>query len=239
MRKHIAKFEAVDPKLFAPNVVLKEFNLTTRDLDEMIHDLHEYEVDVDLYRELSLSKERAYRDLRKWKIQNFITRYKKSRLIIDEAILVEDYMLELMDQGFKVKVDANRGWVYIHIPLIATTEMKHLSIIEKLNLVTSHLLHESRRMTTLFQGIEYHAHQEILLKVSYQLIGSEIIRTETKSDNSKIEDVIRRITDPNTFAQVDLRHQIFPPNDEEPDFDEDDEDEADDEDDEQLRGRYQ
>ena len=211
MRNTIAKFEALGT--FNPTSVLKEFNLTINDLNVMIKDLEEYGIDPILSKELSVSKVKGYRDLRKWKVESFLGRYNAAKGILDEAQLVDDYMLELSDQGIGVKIDPNKNIILIVIPLMSTTEMKHLSILEKLNLVTTHLLHDTRRILTEFQGIEYSRHEKITLKVSYKVVGSKLAKKPIQENED--ESSRRVITD--IFRSMDRHHD-----DEEPEDDEDD-----------------
>lgn len=99
---NISKFEALSS--FNPNSVLAEYNMTTRDLDNMVNILSTYDIDDTFKRELISTKERGYRDLRKWKLDNYIKRYTSLKDLISDYTTLDDYMLELSEQGFKVEL---------------------------------------------------------------------------------------------------------------------------------------
>lgn len=102
MQKYIAKFEAFDSSSL--HDLFKEHNLTIVVLNDMIDKLEKYNLDHVLVNELKKSKERGYRDLRKWKIDSILSRYNSASRLIDMAETIEDYLLELTDNGYRIKV---------------------------------------------------------------------------------------------------------------------------------------
>ena len=111
--KHIQLFEALTK--LTPNEVLKEYDLTTKELDRIIDILTKYKLDDVLLRELKATQTRGYRDLRKWKVDSFIGRYEILRPRVEELMNVQDYFLELSDMGYGIFVSSRDRTVRIRI----------------------------------------------------------------------------------------------------------------------------
>jgi hypothetical protein len=123
MSKYVAKFEAAS----TPRVteVLKDFKLKISDLQEMYNKLVNYHLDGTLQRDLKTSMDRGWRDLRKWKVQSFLDRYDRSKPKIEEIELIEDYFLELVDKGYRMKIDPNLNRVIIYTKDVSGTRLNH------------------------------------------------------------------------------------------------------------------
>ena len=91
------------------NSILKEFDITISDLNNMLdfliknkQILEDYESYEDVLEDMKVSKSRNYINLRGWKIKNVLDRYNILKKVIDEADEVEDYLLELEDHDYKL-----------------------------------------------------------------------------------------------------------------------------------------
>lgn len=111
--KYIKLFEAVIKQ--TPNDILKEYDMTTKELDRIIDVLTKYNLDAVLLRELKGTQERAYRDLRKWKVESFMKRFELVRPRVEELMEVQDYFLELSDMGYGIMVSASNKTIRIRI----------------------------------------------------------------------------------------------------------------------------
>lgn len=111
--KYIQLFESLAKQ--TPNEILKEYDLTTKELDRIIDILTKYKLDDILLRELKSTQDRGYRDLRKWKVDSFISRYEVLRPRIEELMEVQDYFLELSDMGYGILVSSRDRTVRIRI----------------------------------------------------------------------------------------------------------------------------
>jgi|GEM_PF-5486708 len=179
MNKYIAKFEAAK---FDPNDILKGYNMTIADLDNMINFLDKYGEDESDYEEfaedeedgyvrgvhqsaketdyynatplkeeLKKLKSSGYTGLRKWKIDNILNRYKEVEKLIDERITIEDYLLEMTDQGVTADIDPMRKVIDIHLP------RKQKGNLDKINMIISYLVHlnKSNRINVELEKITY------------------------------------------------------------------------------------
>ena len=156
------KFEASKVN---PNEVLKDFGLKTSDLDKMINTLREYDLDSKLLQELISAQDRSYQSLRKWKVESFINRYKQLESKIEEIELVEDYMLELSDMGYSIKIQNYKKTIYILFPVNGENAIK------KISEVMDYIKHLGNRMNINFGTIEDRRDRErtIFISVIYEL----------------------------------------------------------------------
>lgn len=156
------KFEA---SRVNPNDVLKDFGLRTSDLDKMIDTLREYDLDSKLLQELISTQDRSYQNLRKWKVESFISRYNLLKQKINEIELIEDYMLELSDMGYSVKIANYKKTIYIIFPVNGENAIK------KISEVMDYMKHLSNRMDITFGTIEDRRDRErtIFISVIYEL----------------------------------------------------------------------
>lgn len=124
MKKYITKFEAFDSSNL--HNLFKEENLKVSDLNSMIDNLEKYNLDRTLLAELKRSKLRNYTDLRKWKIDSILTRYNNVYKIINKLELIEDYFLELTDNGYRIATSIVAAEILNNSRLPTDTERKAL-----------------------------------------------------------------------------------------------------------------
>ena len=123
MGKYIAKFEAAStPRI---DDVLKIFKISIKDLEEMIENLKKYGMNNSLLNDLETSKRRDWRDLRGWKVENYLNRWKDIQVKIEEAELVEDYFLELTDKGYRIKINLTTRRVNVYTKGVSGTRLIH------------------------------------------------------------------------------------------------------------------
>lgn len=140
MQKYVAKFEAFDSSTL--HNLFRENNITVSDLNDMIDKLEKYGLDHVLLKELRGSKERDYRDLRKWKIDSILSRYNKVMKSIEIFETVEDYFLELTDNGYRIKVYSALGAVgSSKMIVLIYTKGVHKSRLDKIAEVSNFLQH--------------------------------------------------------------------------------------------------
>jgi len=146
MKKYITKFEAFDSSNL--HNLFKEENLKVSDLNSMIDNLEKYNLDRTLLAELKRSKLRNYTDLRKWKIDSILTRYNNVYKIINKLELIEDYFLELTDNGYRIAIstlhDSNKYHIIIYTKGVNKSRLdriaevsgflKHLNTSKRLDL---------------------------------------------------------------------------------------------------------
>lgn len=146
MDNYIKKFEAVQQ--FDINKELKEYDLSISDLDKAIDALAKYDLDSVLLEELKILQSNRYKTLRKWKIDSFIKRYDNIRPLLDEIILIEDYLLELTDAGYKLFISSRDKKIEIEF------DYDSINAIKKINFATKQLLELSHRLKLEFLGIQ-------------------------------------------------------------------------------------
>ena len=93
-------------------LALSELNLTVKDMEVMLYKLTKYRDYLgsdgrELISDLEASKESGWTKLRKWKIENILARYEVQKVKINEVDDVEDYLLEIEDEGWEVKIRPN------------------------------------------------------------------------------------------------------------------------------------
>lgn len=148
--KYIQLFESLAKQ--TPNEILKEYDLTTKELDRIIDILTKYKLDDILLRELKSTQDRGYRDLRKWKVDSFIGRYEVLRPRIEELMEVQDYFLELSDMGYGILVSSRDRTVRIRIGGNKKRDLLN-SISEVVNFLKQ--LNARKRLAVKLLNIEY------------------------------------------------------------------------------------
>lgn len=93
-------------------LALSELNLTVKDMEVMLYKLSKYKDYLgsdgrELISDLEVAKESGWTKLRKWKIENILARYETQKVKINEVDDIEDYLLEIEDEGWKVKIHPN------------------------------------------------------------------------------------------------------------------------------------
>ncbi len=184
MQKYIAKFEAFGSSDLQN--LFKDNNLKSSDIDNMIDRLDKYNLDRVLSNELRRSKERGYRDMRKWKIDSILSRYNNANKIIETAETIEDYLLELTDNGYRIKVyptDINSAMLLIY------TKGVRKSRLDRVAEVTSFLQHlnNSHRLNVELESIR--DSNEFKVFVAH--------RTETEHERTLRN--LRRMINPQNF----------------------------------------
>lgn len=169
MSRYIHKFEAMST--FDPEIVLKEFQMTTQDLDRMLNTLKEYSIARDLVRDLESSKSMQYRDLRKWKLELYLKAYKEVESEIQTLDSIKDFLFTITDDGASVKISPERGKGgesgTLEIEFLAT----RLKGIKKLNDITTDLLHLQNRLNIEFDYIDFDSRNSVIsLRLDYKLV---------------------------------------------------------------------
>jgi hypothetical protein len=204
MQKYIAKFEAFDSSSL--HDLFKEHNLTIVVLNDMIDKLEKYNLDHVLVNELKKSKERGYRDLRKWKIDSILSRYNSASRLIDMAETIEDYLLELTDNGYRIKVFPSDGYAV----LLIYTKGVRKSRLDKVAEVTSFLQHlnNSHRLNVDLESIRDSNEFKVIIKSvventkkSAQDEDEDYVAHRTETEHERALRNLRRMINPNTFDE--------------------------------------
>lgn len=176
MNNYIRKFEALSS--FNVNELLKEYDMTISDLDNIINKIGKYNIFLDLYTDMNKSKLIGYRDLRKWKMENFLRRYNQIKPTIDKIEIVEDLLVGLTDLECKVKIilDERGGGInpYNGSLLVKFNVWKGREF-KKINEVTKEFLQISNHMQTNITSIDSDAvssHETIIeILLDYSVIN--------------------------------------------------------------------
>lgn len=232
MEKYIAKFEAFDSSSL--HNLFKDHNLTVTDINDMINRLDKYEFALKsefrvLCDELKKSKERGYRDLRKWKIDSILSRYEKANKSIEMVETVEDYMLELTDNGYRIKIFTSGESGF---DLIVYTKGVHKSRLDRVAEVTNFLQHlnNSHRLSVDLLSIrdsnEFKVKIQFVIedtKKSAQDEDEDYISHRTETEHERTLRNLRRIVNPRGF-EVENADEDDIDFDDPNEFDEDDPD---------------
>lgn len=130
-------------------VALSELNLTVKDMDIILYKLSKYSHYLDnngkdLIKDLESFKNSDWTKLRKWKIENILDRYKIQQLLIQQVDDIEDYLTEVEDEGWSIKIDTINSYI-----TFSTKEhpIKKLSIL-------FHFLDNNHRLGFVLQGVD-------------------------------------------------------------------------------------
>lgn len=168
MNNYIHKFEALSS--FNVNELLKEYGMTISDLDNIINKIGKYSVGHDLYLDISRSKKVNYRDLRKWKLDNYLSRYEELKPTISKIEYIEDLLVGISDLECRVDISADPKNPY----------KGHLSIefaawpnkaIKKINDITSELLHISNHLETKFLDFTTNSDVVCIISLEYSVVN--------------------------------------------------------------------
>lgn len=203
MQKYIAKFESFDSSSL--HDLFKEHNLTIVVLNDMIDKLEKYNLDHVLVNELKKSKERGYRDLRKWKIDSILSRYNSASRLIDMAETIEDYLLELTDNGYRIKVFPSDEYAV----LIIYTKGVRKSRLDRVAEVTSFLQHlnNSHRLNVELESIRDSNEFKVIIKSvvdtkkAAQDEDEDYVDHRTETEHERALRNLRRMINPNTFDE--------------------------------------
>jgi len=109
----IIKFNEASSEGQKPHeLALSELNLSVKDMEAMLYKLNKYKDYLgtdgkDLISDLESAKSSSWVKLRKWKIENILSRYEVQKVKINEVDDIEDYLLEIEDEGWEVKIQPN------------------------------------------------------------------------------------------------------------------------------------
>jgi hypothetical protein len=173
MNNYIRKFEALGTVDI--NSILKEFNIKISDLDNIIEKISKYSLDHDLYKDLSKSKSVNYRDLRKWKVENYLKRYKELEPVLSKMELIEDILIGISDLDCSISIEPER--VVSPSGNYKSGDSGNISIefsfwpdkaIKKINDITTEILQISNHLETKIFNIDV-ANNVGTMELTYKL----------------------------------------------------------------------
>jgi DNA integrity scanning protein DisA with diadenylate cyclase activity len=161
MKNKVNKF--YESSFFTKSDLKDEYDLTPKDIEKIIEILEKYKLDSVLLSELNNIEEKEYKTLRKWKIISVMKRYESLKPKLDEIELIEDYLLEITDEGHKVYIHYNEGTIDIYF---STKGM-----LKSLNSITTCLLQLSNRLKVDINEVgEGRTSGRYIMRLSYELI---------------------------------------------------------------------
>jgi len=171
----IIKFNEASSEGQKPHeLALSELNLSVKDMEVMLFKLIKYK-DVldadDLISDLESAKSSGWTKLRKWKIENLLSRYEDQKSKINEIDDVDDYLLEIEDEGWEVKIQPKS-----HI-IDFSTEGHPIKKLAAL----FHFLDSNHRLGFILQGVDDNR-GKWEVRVKYKIRTGE-------GDNKKEEDL--------------------------------------------------
>ena len=151
------------------------------------------------------------RDLRKWKIDSILTRYNNANQLIDMAETVEDYLLELTDNGYRIKVYPSLVNGNANAILLIYTKGVHKSRLDRIAEVTNFLQHlnNSHRLNVDLESIRDSNEFKVIIKSventkkAAQDEDEDYVSHRTETDHERTLRNLRRITNPRTFETED------------------------------------
>jgi hypothetical protein len=157
-------------------LALSELNLTIKDMEVMLYKLSKYKDYLssdgrELISDLESAKASGWTKLRKWKIENILARYEVQKVKINEVDDVEDYLLEVEDEGWEVKIRPNNHTIDF------STEGHPIKKMAAL----FHFLDNNHRMGFILQGVDNNR-GKWEVQVKYKIRTGE-------SDTKKEEDI--------------------------------------------------
>ena len=144
MEINIVKFDRFNEAVsnFDLNGLLNAYKIKISDLNDMIDNLKKYELNPILLNELKRSQSINWRDLRKWKLDSYLSRYESYRNAIEKLKsieeMIEDYSTELTDMGYTLVISARYSKIKIYAKDVRKTKL------ERMGDVINFLLHLNR-----------------------------------------------------------------------------------------------
>ena len=173
----IIKFNEASSEGQKPHeLALSELNLSVKDMEAMLYKLSKYKDYLasdgkELISDLESAKASGWTKLRKWKIENILSRYEVQKVKINEVDDIEDYLLEVEDEGWEVKIQPNS-----HI-IDFSTEGHPIKKLAAL----FHFLDSNHRLGFILQGVDDNR-GKWEVRVKYKIRTGE-------GDNKKEEDI--------------------------------------------------
>ena len=161
---------------------LSELKLTVKDMEVMLFRLKKYSDALssnggDLIGDLEKSKSSDWKTLRKWKIENILSRYEVEKIKIEEFEDIEDYLLEMEDIGWEIKIQ----------PTLSIIEFKTSEHPIRKMSALFHFLEVSRRLGYILRSLNYRDN-DVIISVSYKLKGKNDNRDEEKLKEKGLDD---------------------------------------------------
>jgi hypothetical protein len=132
----------------AHETALSEMNLTIKDMEIMLFKLKKYEKNLtgasELIEDMEKVKDSGWTKLRKWKLENIVSRYEVQKVKISEIDNIEDYLLEMEDEGWEVDINVKYNVVKFETEGHPIKKMSTLF----------HFLDSNHRLGFLLQGVE-------------------------------------------------------------------------------------
>ena len=173
----IIKFNEASSEGQKPHeLALSELNLSVKDMEAMLYKLNKYKDYLgtdgkDLISDLESAKSSSWVKLRKWKIENILSRYEVQKVKINEVDDIEDYLLEIEDEGWEVKIQPNSHLIDF------STEGHPIKKLAAL----FHFLDSNHRLGFILQGVDNNR-GKWEVRVKYKIRTGE-------GDNKKEEDM--------------------------------------------------
>jgi len=201
----IIKFNEASSEGQKPHeLALSELNLSVKDMEAMLYKLNKYKDYLgtdgkDLISDLESAKSSSWVKLRKWKIENILSRYEVQKVKINEVDDIEDYLLEIEDEGWEVKIQPNS-----HI-IDFSTEGHPIKKLAAL----FHFLDSNHRLGFILQGVDNNR-GKWEVRVKYKIRTGE-------GDNKKEEDMEE---EENRISHYQLLRVLGIPTNDEEEYDE-------------------
>jgi hypothetical protein len=173
----IIKFNEASSEGQKPHeLALSELNLSVKDMEAMLYKLNKYKDYLasdgrELISDLESAKGSGWTKLRKWKIENILSRYEVQKVKINEVDDIGDYLLEVEDEGWEVKIQPNSHTIDF------STEGHPIKKLAAL----FHFLDSNHRLGFILQGVDNNR-GKWEVKVKYKIRTGE-------GDNKKEEDM--------------------------------------------------
>ena len=163
-------------------IALSELKLTVKDMEAMLYKLTKYSEALtkngdSLIKDLEKAKESGWKTLRKWKIENMINRYEFEKIKIEEFEDIEDYLLEMEDIGWEIKIHPSNMIIEFRTSDHPIKKMSGLF----------HFLEVNKRLGFILKKLRYEEN-EVIIDVVYNLRDKNDNRDEEKLKEKGIDD---------------------------------------------------
>lgn len=162
-------------------IALSELKMSVKDMESILYKLSKYDTYLsqegkELISDLESFKSSNWVKLRKWKIENILNRYKIQEIFIQQIDDIEDYLVEVEDEGWSIKLHPKENVI-----IFSTSEhpIKKMSIL-------FHFLDNNHRLGFILKSIS-DDDGVWSVRVKYK------IRTSLDDINKKEEDFINPV----------------------------------------------
>lgn len=124
--------------------LMPDFDELSKKLNEITEKIKKYYGDCRLIDDLISLKEKNYQSMRPWKLKLIEKQYETISSLIDTAILIEDYLIEIEDKGYNLEINSKYKRIFI------VMVVDNSNFFEEMQFLSSQILSLKKRINVDF-----------------------------------------------------------------------------------------